>query len=177
MRRLLIAACLLLGLTGLAQAQQADMFCFVPGAVSPNNWVPCSSTQPLPVTANQGTVSHASTTALANNLVAKATPGNLAGFNCTGITGAAAGYCVAYNATAAPGTGALTGSLVLDFCFFDTTARGCSLGRLSPVAYSAGIVILVTSAQGCGGLLRRCEHDDREAPSRDCRAESRCKER
>lgn len=98
------------------------------------------------VTATQGTVSHASVTSLGTSLVVKASAGTLSGFNCTAITGGAAGYCVAYNATAAPGTGALTGSLVLDSCFFDTTARGCSLARLSPVAYSAGIVILVTSA-------------------------------
>lgn len=97
-------------------------------------------------TATPGTVSHASTTALANSLAVKAAPGTLFGFNCSGVAGAAAGYCIAYNATVAPGGGALTGSLVLDICYFDTTARGCSLARNSPISYSAGIVILVTSA-------------------------------
>lgn len=93
------------------------------------------------------TVSHASTTALAAALSAKTTSGSLLGFNCTSITGAAAGYCVAYNSASTPSTGALTGASVLDFCSFDTTSRGCSLGRApSQVAYSTGIQILVTSA-------------------------------
>jgi hypothetical protein len=93
------------------------------------------------------TVSHAATTSLATVLSVKASSGDLLGFNCSGITGAAAGYCIAYNGASAPSTGALTGSLVLDFCWFDTTNRGCSLGRApSQVAYSAGIQILVSSA-------------------------------
>lgn len=92
-------------------------------------------------------LSHASTTALGTSLVAKATPGNLYAFNCTGIVGAAAGYCIAYNGTAAPGAGALTGANVLDFCFMDTTAKGCSLSRIPMAAnYSAGIVVLISSA-------------------------------
>lgn len=93
------------------------------------------------------TVSHASTTALANNLNVKASSGFLVGFNCSGIAGGAAGFCVVYNGASTPATGALTGANVLDFCQFDTTARGCSLGRApTQVAYSAGIQILVTSA-------------------------------
>lgn len=90
---------------------------------------------------------HASSTGLVTSLVAKAAPGSLVGFNCTSVTGAAAGFCVGYNATAAPSTGALTGSLVLDYCYFDTSARGCSLNHLpGAVNYNAGIVILMTSA-------------------------------
>lgn len=105
----------------------------------------CDSSAP---TANAtAALSHASTTALGTSLVAKATPGNLYAFNCTGITGAAAGYCIAYNGTAAPSTGALTGANVLDFCPFDTTTKGCTLSKI-PMAtnYSAGIVILISSA-------------------------------
>jgi hypothetical protein len=80
-------------------------------------------------------------------LVAKASSGILLGFNCTSITGGAAGYCIAYNATSAPAPGALTGANVLDSCFFDTTARGCSLSRIPIGAtYGTGIVILVSSA-------------------------------
>jgi hypothetical protein len=106
-------------------------------AVSPSNPMPTAAT----------VVSHASTTALTTALSAKTAAGDLIGFNCTAITGGAAGFCVAYNAAATPGTGALTGSLVLDFCWFDTTARGCSLGRApTEIVYSAGIQILVTSA-------------------------------
>lgn len=116
---------------------------------SSGNAVPVSNgtcKNPVAVSATQGTVSHASTTALGNSLVVKASAGTLYGFNCAGIAGGASGYCIAYNGTAAPGTGALTGANVLDFCFFDTTARGCSLYRNSPIAYSTGIVILVSSA-------------------------------
>lgn len=115
-------------------------------------YVQCDSHGQLLVSGGSGgggafTVLHASTTALAAALSAKTSAGDLMGFNCSGITGGAAGFCVAYNAASTPGSGALTGSLVLDFCQFDTTARGCSLGRApSQVAYSAGIQILVTSA-------------------------------
>lgn len=92
-------------------------------------------------------LSHASTTALANSLVVKATPGNLYGYNCSGIAGAAAGYCIAYNGTAAPSAGALTGANVLDFCFFDNTGKGCALSRIPmAVNYSSGIVLLISSA-------------------------------
>ena len=99
------------------------------------------------IAGSAATMSHASTTALGTSLVAKNSAGNLGAYNCTAITGGAAGFCVAYNATSAPSTGALTGSLVLDYCYFDTTARGCSLSRLpNNIAFSTGIVILATSA-------------------------------
>jgi len=101
----------------------------------------------IPSSSSANALSHASTTALGTSLVAKASAGNLYGYNCSAITGGSAGYCIAYNGTAAPSTGALTGSLVLDFCYHDTTARGCSLSRIHMgVQYSAGIVILETSA-------------------------------
>ncbi len=93
------------------------------------------------------TLSHASTTALGTSMIAKGAAGNLASYNCTAIAGGSAGYCIAYNGTAAPSTGALTGSLVLDFCYFGATAQGCSLTHMpSTIAFSSGIVILVTSA-------------------------------
>ena len=92
-------------------------------------------------------ITHTSTTALATTLNAKNTSAQLFGFNCTAITGGAAGFCIAYNGATTPSTGALTGANVLDFCYFDTTARGCSLGRAPTSApYSAGVQILVTSA-------------------------------
>jgi hypothetical protein len=92
-------------------------------------------------------VSHAASSGLVNNLSVKASSGNLYGFNCTGIAGAAAGFCVAYAGATTPGTGALTAANVLDYCYFDTTARGCSLTHApNSVAYSGGIQILVTSA-------------------------------
>ena len=129
-----------------------------PGAVacpSTNSFVTNANTNGQKTMANSGPVvpasdwsaSHASVTALGTSLVAKASSGILLGFNCTSITGGAAGYCIAYNATAAPAPGALTGANVLDSCFFDTTARGCSLSRIPIGAtYGTGIVILVSSA-------------------------------
>lgn len=89
-------------------------------------------------------VQHAVSSTLVTSLVVKAAPGSLVSFNCVGIAGAAAGFCVAVNATSAPGVGAIT---PLDFCWFDTTARGCSLAHLPGAAnYNSGIVILMTSA-------------------------------
>ena len=90
-------------------------------------------------------ISHGVVTSLGTFLVAKASAGNLYGFNCTAITGGAAGYCVAINATTVPSTGAISG--VLDACYFAAGAGGCSLARPNfPANYSTGIVILVTSA-------------------------------
>jgi hypothetical protein len=87
---------------------------------------------------------HAASASLVTSLVAKAAPGSLVGFNCTGIAGGSAGFCVAVNATSAPSTGAV---VPLDWCYFDTTARGCSLNHLpGAVNYTTGIVILMTSA-------------------------------
>jgi hypothetical protein len=92
-----------------------------------------------------GVVSHAVTSALASSLNAKATPGNLMNFNCTGITGGAAGFCVVVNSATTPTNGATL--TPLDFCAFDTTNRGCSLSRgPAEIAYSTGITVLVTSA-------------------------------
>ena len=90
---------------------------------------------------------HGSVTALGTSLVLKASAGNLYSFNCTAVTGGAAGYCVAYNGAAAPVTGALTGANVLDTCYFAAGAAGCSLSHGTiPSNYSTGVVILVTSA-------------------------------
>ena len=94
-----------------------------------------------------GTMGHASVSALGTSLLVKSLPGRLFGFNCTAITGGAAGYCVAYNSATVPSTGALTGANVLDVCFFAASAAGCSLSRIPNSAYyPTGIVILVTSA-------------------------------
>jgi hypothetical protein len=93
------------------------------------------------------TFSHATTAAITTSLVVKNAPGNLYGFNCSSVTGSTAGFCIAYNAAAAPTQGALTAGLVLDVCYFDTTARGCSLSRIPIGAkYSTGITILMSTA-------------------------------
>jgi len=94
-----------------------------------------------------GPVFHKHVSSLGTSLAVKDLPGTVAGFNCTAIAGGAAGYCVAYDATAVPSTGALTGTLVLDVCYFDTTARGCALAHIpNGVLTTKGIVILLTSA-------------------------------
>lgn len=113
------------------------------GVVNPNS----ANTQANSSPVVNNVMSHASTTALGTSLVAKASAGNLGAYNCSGIAGAAAGFCIVYNGTAAPSTGALTGANVLDFCSFDTSAKGCSLTRLpNSIALSTGIVVLITSA-------------------------------
>ena len=94
-----------------------------------------------------GPVFHKHVSSLGTSLAVKDLPGTVGGFNCTAIAGGAAGYCVAYDATAVPSTGALTGALVLDVCYFDTTARGCALAHIpNGVLTTKGIVILMTSA-------------------------------
>jgi hypothetical protein len=125
------------GYLRVTRAENSAVFGTVGAMITPNN-------QPSAAT----TITNATSTALETARPAKASAGNLYGFYCTAITGAAAGFCIAYNANATPGTGALTGSLVLDSCAFDTTNKGCSLSRLPgpPRNYSAGIVVLCSSA-------------------------------
>lgn len=90
---------------------------------------------------------HASSNSLVNNLNVKAAQGFLFGYNCTAITGGSAGFCVVYDSAFTPPAGALTGAQVIDFCYFDTTARGCSLSRIPlGIAYHNGIQVLMTSA-------------------------------
>ena len=92
-------------------------------------------------------VQHKHVASLGTSLAVKDLPGTVAGFNCTAITGGAAGYCIAYDTASVPSTGALTGALVLDTCYFDTSARGCSLAHLpNGIASAYGIVILLSSA-------------------------------
>lgn len=91
-------------------------------------------------------LSATSTTALGTSQVIKASAGNFYGGYCGAITGGAAGYCIVYNGTAAPSTGALTGANVLDFCYFNGTPGGCSINRVIPRNYSSGIVMLISSA-------------------------------
>ena len=112
--------------------------------VQPGN---TANTTPWLVTPSIPVDSHAHVTSLGTSLVVKASAGNLLGFYCNAITGGAAGYCIAYNAASAPSTGALTGASVLDSCYFDGTAGGCSLSRIpTSIAASTGIVILLSSA-------------------------------
>jgi hypothetical protein len=92
-------------------------------------------------------IGHAATSALGTSLLAKSSAGNLWAVNCSAVAGATAGYCVVYNANSVPSTGALTGSQVLDFCYFGTSGQGCTISH-NPFGayYSSGIVVLVTTA-------------------------------
>lgn len=115
--------------------------CFKPSAApgSPPPYTLAPSTSPSIA------LTHPVTTALGASLVAKASAGNLYGFNCKGITGGATGYCVAVNASSVPATGALTD--VLDACSFGANQDGCSFSRIPmSVNYSNGIVVLITIA-------------------------------
>jgi hypothetical protein len=107
-----------------------------------------SSPQTLvPTNSSTDALSHAISTSLDTVLIAIDVPSNLYGFNCSAITGGASGYCIAYNGTSEPAPGALDPTKVLDFCYFGDTPRGCSLSRIPlAVQYSAGIVILISSA-------------------------------
>lgn len=105
-----------------------------------------SSATITPSAASSAALSAASSTSLGTSLVVKASAGNLYGAYATAITGTGAGYLIAYNGTTAPSTGALTGANVLDSCYFSGPA-GCSLNYIpTPVNYSTGIVLLISSA-------------------------------
>lgn len=101
-----------------------------------------------PARAQTASLTHASSQSLGTSLVVEANPNHvLSAFGCTAITGGAAGFCVAYSGATVPGTGALTAANVIDYCWFPTTAQGCSFSRIPLGAiYQAGIVILLTSA-------------------------------
>lgn len=97
--------------------------------------------------AQTASVQHVSSNALEAAHVVEASPDHvLSAFGCTGITGGTTGFCIAYNAAAAPAGGALTAADVIDVCQF-SSAVGCSFSRI-PLGsqYPAGIVILLSSA-------------------------------
>lgn len=99
-----------------------------------------------PSSASSAATSACTSTALETSHVCKASAGNLYGFYCN-VVGGAAGFCIVYNAATAPSTGALTGAQVLDNCQFVAGSPGCSLSRIPiPRQYGTGIVILVSSA-------------------------------
>lgn len=85
----------------------------------------------------------AATAAVANNLVAKASAGNLYGYNV--VSGASAGYVMIFNATAAPADGAVTPLRCIPLAAntgVDVNMRG------PPIYFSTGIT-LVFSTTGC----------------------------
>jgi hypothetical protein len=127
--------------TGVARALQAT----IPGTPATNYLLGVQGAPngaPIPIASVP--VLHTQTSALSNSLIVKASAGSLSGFNCSAITGLAAGYCVVINSVSVPVTG--TAILPIDFCQFDGSPRGCSLGRApTQVSYSTGITILVTT--------------------------------
>lgn len=102
------------------------------------------------VFAQTASYSHAETASLTTSLVAESKPLHmLRSGTCTGITGGAAGYCIAYNGAVAPGTGSLTAANVLDACGFAASSTvGCNLNIPPEGGYQfpVGIVILISSA-------------------------------
>jgi hypothetical protein len=99
----------------------------------------------LPSSASSAATSTCSSTAMEASHICKASAGNLYGFYCN-VVGGAAGWCIAYNSTTVPGS-SLTGAQVLDSCQFAAGAMGCSLDRIPfPRQYGTGIVILVSTA-------------------------------
>ena len=140
MKRILLALAALACLTSGARAQVSGATPTIPGYLSLTG---CPSATQTPCWL--GPSQHALTASAAvTSLVAKASQGALVAYNCTAISGAAAGYCIVVNAAAAPSTGALTG--VLDFCYMASGAPGCSIIRPAPIAASTGIVVLISSA-------------------------------
>lgn len=59
---------------------------------------------------------------------------------------ATTGYCILYNATAAPGTGALTAANVLAFQLLPASGYCDWMATNAPIAASAGAVVLISSA-------------------------------
>lgn len=90
------------------------------------------------------TVSPANT---ATSLVLKASPSTVGvqSFHAE-TTGSAAGFCVLYNGTAAPGTGALTAANVLAFQSFPSNGWCDWTATSNAITASIGAVVLVTSA-------------------------------
>jgi hypothetical protein len=66
-------------------------------------------------------------------------------FHAENIT-STAGYCVLYNGTSAPSTGALTAANVLGFQFLPASGFCDWTATNVPIAASTGAVVLVTSA-------------------------------
>ncbi len=99
-----------------------------------------------PVTAAAPTVSaSASVTSLVLKASATIATGGVKYFHAENIT-STAGYCVLYNGTSAPSTGALTAANVLGFQFLPASGFCDWTATNVPIAASTGAVVLVTSA-------------------------------
>lgn len=87
-----------------------------------------------------------SASSAATSLVAKASAGNYYDAYCQST---AAGRCIVYNATAAPGAGALTAALVLDCAVVAAGGQGSVQYGDIPRRASAGITVLFSSSTDC----------------------------
>jgi len=82
--------------------------------------------------------SHGASTVLGTSLVAKAATGSLYGFYGSAITGGSRGYCIAYNASAAPAPGLLTGTNVLSM---NVISRTAAYHRARHTAWASPILV------------------------------------
>lgn len=88
---------------------------------------------------------HAQAASLVSSLAVKSTGfGNLYNFSCSGITGGAAGHCVAINAVSAPTPGSAI--VPIDSCDFSATQTDCKFTHNGfSTHYGTGITILITT--------------------------------
>lgn len=150
MKRLLLVVMLIMGSSPEVHAQNPTP---VTNGVLDYWWngtasVPMGSVNPLPVT-----IPPASPVVTTDNaqtqLTIKASPtiatGGVKYFHAENAT-ATTGYCILYNATAAPGTGALTAGLVLAFQLLPASGYCDWTASNAPIVASAGAVVLISSA-------------------------------
>lgn len=96
--------------------------------------------------ANGAIAASVSASSAATALVAKASAGNYYDAYCQST---AAGRCIVYNATAAPGAGALTAALVLDCAVVAAGGQGSIQYGDIPRRASTGITVLFSSSADC----------------------------
>ena len=125
-------------------AQQVTRLC-VQGTTG--NCVPVDSGAPLPVTGGSTSGTYVSTAALAANLVVKNAPAKLVDFNVSAdrTLSAAAWWVMIYDATSAPGDGAVTPAK----CYAAPSGTTSMSGAFTaPSAFLTGVTIGV-STTGC----------------------------
>ncbi|CAN2533392.1 hypothetical+protein [Methylocapsa aurea] len=84
-----------------------------------------------------------------DHLIAKAAPGTALKISATNFS-STAGFLVGYNATSNPSDGALTASLVIDCVALPANGTAIIDNQPGPgTNYSAGIVVVLTSATSC----------------------------
>ena len=152
MKKYLIAASLLLLAIGAAHAAPLSQPCYADPA-NPGACIGDTVATPLPVS---GTFTPTPPVSAAPTVSASASVTSLVLKASATITGveylhaenatATNGYCILYNGTTAPGTGALTPANVLAFQLLPASGY-CDLAKTNkPIAASVGAVVLLSSA-------------------------------